>query len=108
MAQFFLVITTFPDRKSAEKICKILINENLAACCQITSSITSIYWWNKKIERSKEYLCLIKTEKSVLEDVKKKIISNHPYEVPEIMCFKADDIDKKYAKWIKQTIKKRG
>ncbi|MCX7705521.1 MAG: divalent-cation tolerance protein CutA [bacterium] len=105
MKKYFVVITTFPDRKTAQKICKTLINENLTACCQIFGDITSLYWWKGKIEHSKEVACFFKTEKSVLEKLKKRIKEIHPYEIPEIICLQAKDIDSEYAKWIDDTIK---
>ncbi len=105
MKRYFVIITTFPDKKVAEKVCKILINENLAACCQVTSGITSFYWWKGKIEKSKELLCLIKAEKSVLKKLQKRLKSLHPYEIPEIVCLEIKDIDIDYANWINGVIK---
>ncbi|MCM8759713.1 MAG: divalent-cation tolerance protein CutA [Candidatus Omnitrophica bacterium] len=105
MKKYFVVITTFPEKKTAEKVCKILIKEKLAACCQISDSISSFYWWKGKIEKSREWLCLFKTEKSALKKLKKRLKSLHPYEVPEIVCLEIKDIDNDYAQWINGVIK---
>lgn len=106
MERYLVVLTTFPERKKAESICKTLIREKIAACCQIFG-IKSFYWWKEKIEESKEYLCLIKTEKSMFSKLKKRLISIHPYKVPEIVCLEAKYIEKKYAQWIKETIRRK-
>lgn len=105
MKGYLVVITTFPDRKTAEKVCKTLIKEKLTACCQILDSIKSFYLWKGKIERSKEWLCFFKTEKTVCEKLKKRIKSIHPYEIPEIICLEVKDIDEDYANWIKEVLK---
>jgi len=107
MKKYLLVFTTFPDIGTAEKICEILVKEKLAACCQIIPEITSIYWWDHKVEKSKEYLCLIKTEKSLLEKLTQKILVHHPYEVPEIMSFEINHIEKKYRLWMDEIFKEK-
>ncbi len=105
MAEYFVVITSFPEKMTAEKVCKILINENLTACCQIIEKATSIYVWKGKIEKATEYLCFFKTEKAKLKNLAERIKSLHPYEVPEVVALKASYIDKSYAKWISEVLK---
>ncbi|MCM8821788.1 MAG: divalent-cation tolerance protein CutA [Candidatus Omnitrophica bacterium] len=106
MKRYLVLFTTFPERKTGQKICKTLINENLTACCQIVDGIISFYWWKNKIEKSKECLCILKTEKTMLSKLKKRIKDLHPYEIPEIVVVEAEDIDKDYAHWITSVIRK--
>ncbi|HOK79904.1 MAG TPA: divalent-cation tolerance protein CutA [bacterium] len=107
MKKYLLVFTTFPDIGTAEKICEILVKEKLAACCQIISDIKSVYWWKNKLEKSKECLVLMKTEKSLLKQLTKKILSNHPYQVPEIVSFEISHIEKKYRLWMDEVLKEK-
>lgn len=107
MAKYFVVLTTFPEKTTAEKVCNVLINEKLAACCQILDGMTSLYWWNKKIEKSKECLCLFKTEKSVLGKLKKAVRALHPYKIPEIVCLEIKSIDIEYGQWLYNAIKRK-
>ncbi|MGB9641978.1 MAG: divalent-cation tolerance protein CutA [Candidatus Ratteibacteria bacterium] len=104
MGKYLVVFTTFPDRRTAEKICEMLVKEKLAACCQIISDIKSIYWWKNKLEKSKECLVLIKTEKSLLQQLTKAILSNHPYQIPEIVSFEITYIEKKYRLWMDEIL----
>jgi len=104
MKKYAIVFTTFPDRKTAEKICRKLVEQKLVACSQIINGITSIYHWNKKIEKSKECLCLLKTEKRLFNEVKNAIVSMHPYKIPEIIAVDISHIEEKYRQWIEDTI----
>ena len=58
----FMVQTSCGGKKEAEKIAKILIECNLAACVQV-SEIESFYRWEKELCEDKEYLLTIKTKK---------------------------------------------
>lgn len=104
MSNYIIILTTFPDAKTAKIVCETLIKEKLAACCQIIKGIESIYWWKNKIESSKEYLCFFKTTKPKFKSVRKRIISLHPYQVPEIVSIDIGQIENKYAKWIDETL----
>jgi len=46
--------------KKAKRIADVLIRERIAACVSIYGLIKSIYWWRGNVEKSEEYLLLIK------------------------------------------------
>jgi periplasmic divalent cation tolerance protein len=103
--KYLMVITTTPDKKTARKISKILIEKSLAGCCQITGPIESHYVWKNRAEISKEYLCFIKTSKEKYKNIEKAIKDNHPYEVPEIIAFNITKGLKSYFDWLNEHIK---
>ncbi len=73
--------------------------------CQYCPKIRSIYQWEGKVEQSRETLMLIKTTKTKLEKLQKRIKKMHSYEVPEILVFKIDDGDESYLQWIDSVVK---
>ncbi len=80
---------TFPDKESAQLFCRAVVEEKLAACCNIYP-IQSIYIWQSKLVDEQEYAALMKTMPSKLEPLLSKINSTHPYEVPAVTWAQVD------------------
>jgi len=89
--------------KEAEKICNYLLNKHLIACANYFP-IKSAFWWNGKIENSKEIVSIIKTKKENWPKVQKEIKKLHPYKVPCIMKINLES-NKDYDSWIKTETK---
>ena len=85
-SSYIIIFCTCPDKLIAEKIASQLITKKLAACINIIPTITSIYEWQGKIEKSEEYLLIIKTKAELYEQMQTFICENHPYEIPEIIA----------------------
>ena len=94
-----IIVSTYPDKKSINKISRELVKTRIVACVNITK-ISSIYAWEGKIENTSEYLALFKTTDKNKKILKEKIKSSHPYEVPEIAEINVDSINKPYLKWL--------
>ncbi|BBL34378.1 divalent-cation tolerance protein CutA [Nitrosomonas stercoris] len=99
-AQFLLILTSLPDKTSAQKLAKILIEQRLAACVNILPSCTSIYRWQDQIETANEIPLLIKTVQERYTAIEKLIQSNHPYELPEIIAVPLDSGLPDYLQWV--------
>jgi periplasmic divalent cation tolerance protein len=82
--EFVFVYTTFPDRESAEKMARSLVEAKLAACVNIFPSMTSIYEWEGKIDTAAEHAVFIKTRRALAERAIAAARPLHPYSVP---CF---------------------
>lgn len=50
-----------PDQLCAEKICEELLKDKLIGCGNILPHMTSMYWWEGKIEKSLECVLILKT-----------------------------------------------
>ena len=101
---YLQVFTTIDRSNDAEKISKLLVKNRLAACVQVVGPITSTYWWEGKMEQSKEFLLLVKTRNSAYEKVEQLIIQNHPYEVPEIVAIPITRGSARYLDWIRKEV----
>lgn len=91
------------DRQNAKKLARTLVEEKLAACCNIIP-IGSVYWWKGKIEEAKECLLIAKTLKSREEKLIKRVSEIHTYTTPEILTVRADKCAKKYADYLKESV----
>nr|WP_321467597.1 divalent-cation tolerance protein CutA [uncultured Desulfobulbus sp.] len=99
MTPFIQVVTTFPDRKGAEKLAAHLLETQLAACVQITPC-TSIYRWQGQVEQSDEMVCTIKSRRDLFARLCREIQAMHPYDVPEILASPVVDGGFSYLDWL--------
>ena len=95
-----LVIVTAKDKKEAEKIAQALLKNKLVACANIISGASSFFWWNKKIDNTKEFILFLKTKRSLFGKLTKVVKALHSYEVPEIIAVPIVAGDKNYMDWL--------
>src|SRR6476619_1634173 len=97
-----VVFTTTPDIWEAESLAEKIVNEKLAACVQILPQMTSYYCWEGQVQKEGENLLLIKTIRAKYDELEKFIITNHSYDVPEIVAIDAERISDSYFAWMKE------
>jgi len=96
------VITTTSERSEADSIAAALLKQRLAACVQIGGPIDSSYWWNGRIETSREFVLTIKTRRDLFPQLEVAILALHSYEQPEILAFQAEAATSGYLKWLEE------
>lgn len=95
-----VIFVTAGHKKEAEKIASALIEGKLAACVNIIQSVHSLFWWQGKVDRARELLLIIKTKKTLLPQVIRKVKSLHSYSVAEIIALPIIAGNKEYLKWL--------
>uniref|UniRef100_A0A0R3S2M3 CutA divalent cation tolerance homolog n=1 Tax=Elaeophora elaphi TaxID=1147741 RepID=A0A0R3S2M3_9BILA len=85
-ALYSVVYVTVPNSTVAQQIAREVVKGKYAACVNIVPTITSIYEWENKLEEDKETLLIIKTKSTALNALKAKVLSMHPYKVPEFIA----------------------
>ena len=65
--RYIVVLVTAKDKKEAGKIAKGLLEAKLIACANIVEGVQSLFWWQGKIDSSKEVLLILKTEKYFID-----------------------------------------
>ena len=96
-----VVLTTTPNPEEAEQLARSIVDEKLAACVQILPKMTSVYFWEGKVQTESEYLLLIKTLEEKFDELSDFIKQNHSYEVPEIVAIAAEKVAGDYLNWIR-------
>lgn len=103
--EFIEIIITYPQREKAEETARYLVQTRLAACCQISGPINSIYTWNKKVNEDQEFALTVKTRKDLYEEIEEQVLRTHPYETPQIISFNIIEGLEPYMKWLKDSTK---
>ena len=95
-----VVLTTTPSIAEAESLARKIVESRLAACVQILPAMASVYLWNGSVQSDTEHLLLIKTLAEKYPELKRFIVSNHSYEIPEIVALNAEQVSKSYLGWM--------
>lgn len=97
-----LVYMTFSSMKETEKMAELLIERKLIACANFFP-INSVYRWNNKIQKDKEFVLICKTLDNKYKYIVKVVEMNHSYQIPCIIKIKSKG-NKKFEKWIKNDL----
>jgi periplasmic divalent cation tolerance protein len=97
--QFSVIITTTATKVEADKLARLLLSQQLAACIQV-SQITSYYTWNEAVNVDDEQLLIIKCPKVNFSAIERCIKDNHSYEIPEIVQLPIEAGSAEYLQWI--------
>lgn len=98
--QHRLVYMTASSRQEALAIGRTLVEQRLVACVNILDNMTSIYWWQGKIEEGSEVVLLAKTREEKLPDVIKTVRRLHSYECPCVVAVPITHGFAGYLRWI--------
>lgn len=99
-----LVLTTCPDRETAERLSAMLVEQRLAACVSVGAAVTSSYPWQGSIETESEIPLTIKTTRARVHALKNELVRHHPYEVPEVLVVPVADGLDDYLQWIRDWV----
>lgn len=95
-----IVLTTCPDKETAQTLARTLVEQNLAACVNIIDGIQSIYRWKDDIQDDSELLLIIKSPVECFPALQDRLLELHPYELPEIVTVPVTDGLPGYLDWI--------
>jgi len=98
-----LIYTTCKNKQEAEKIAKHLLEKRLVACA-VDFPAGSSYWWNEKIENSREQILLLKTKDENFMQTKEEIKKIHSYETPCILKLNVE-ANEEYENWLNKEVK---
>jgi periplasmic divalent cation tolerance protein len=94
-----IVLVTAPP-KLADSLARKLLEERLIACANLLPHVTSLYRWQGKVQRGKEVLLVMKTDRRRLKRLHKRVRELHSYVVPEFLVVTIAAADSGYAAWV--------
>lgn len=95
-----VVLMTAPSRDAARTLARALVEEQLAACCNIIDRVESIYRWEGSVEEASEVLVVIKTTAERFEALKERALALHPYDLPELIALPIAAGSPAYLDWL--------
>jgi periplasmic divalent cation tolerance protein len=100
-----LVLTTFPDIDTAQRLAEEMVQAKLAACVNILPAGQSTYVWKGELCKEFEHLAVIKTTENCYKEIENVIQKQHPYELPEIISTPIIMGSKNYLSWLTENTK---
>src|SRR5450432_3715465 len=108
MTDKIVVLSACESHAEAEKIATSVVEKRLAACVNLIPGIESIYRWRGAVERSKEFLLVIKSSRELLPDLQAELLKLHSYEIPEVLAIPIVDGAEDYLNWMEREIQPAG
>ncbi len=91
--------TTVDSEAAAQTLARGLVEQGLAACVQIDSGVHSVYRWEGHLQSECEWRLMVKFAASRSNELLAYLEANHPYDVPEWVVVRAEEVAPKYLKW---------
>lgn len=98
------VVTTAPDASVAGSLAARIVEERLAACANVVPGVTSIFRWEGEVQREDEVLVVFKTTEAGYAALRDRIVSLHPYDVPEVLAFPVSNGSDDYLRWVEREV----
>ena len=99
------ILVTASSEEEARKIADNLLARRKAACVSIVPGISSFFWWQDKRDSAQEHMLIIKTKRSLLDDVIKLVKELHSYQVPEILALPVVGGNPDYLEWLEKEVR---
>lgn len=104
MSEKLVVFVSCAGKEQAEKIAGIVVEERLAACVNVVAGVRSCYVWEGKVTWEEEVLLIVKTTAAAFEELEKRVLELHTYEVPEIVGVRIEAGSEKYLRWMGEMV----
>jgi periplasmic divalent cation tolerance protein len=98
------VLVTAPDEATARTLAEAAVGEGLAACVSLVPGVLSIYRWQGEPRHDAEILLVMKTTAARVEALRERMVSLHPYEVPEVLSLAVEDGHAPYLAWVREEV----
>ena len=100
-----VILITASTEEEAHKIADRLLTQRKAACINIVPAVSSVFWWQGKLESDQESLLIIKTSAGLLDEIVSLVKEIHSYDVPEIIALPIVGGNQDYLEWIEEEVK---
>jgi periplasmic divalent cation tolerance protein len=99
MSHCWVYMTTASDDE-ARRIGRALVEERLAACANVIPGMSSIYWWQGKVDEGQETVLIAKTRQTLVESLTARVKALHSYTVPCVVVLPILGGNADFLKWI--------
>jgi len=100
-----VILITASTEEEARRIADGLLTHRKAACVNIVPGVTSVFWWQDKLDSEQENLLIVKTKASLLNEIVTLVKEIHSYDVPEVIALPIVGGNQDYLQWIGNEVK---
>ena len=81
-----LIYVTASSEQEAHKIGGTVVAERLAACANLLPGMTSMFWWEGRVQEDREVTIILKTRDDLVGRLTDRIRELHSYDCPCIVA----------------------
>jgi periplasmic divalent cation tolerance protein len=101
----YLQVTTVADgQEVATNLAQSAVAACLAASAHIVGPVTSVFWHHGQLGNGQEWQVVLKTTSHRYFDLRRHLLSEHPWDNPEITAVEIVDGTEPYFDWLKKTV----
>lgn len=100
-----VLVTTWPTTEKAAEVARILVEEQLCACVNLVPAVRSIYRWQGAVSDETEALAIMKTTRRRYDALAARVVSLHPYDVPELIALQPVGGHAPYFAWLADAVR---
>ncbi len=100
-----VVLITTGTVEEARRTAELLLNQRKAACVNIVPGVSSLFWWQDKLDSAQESLLIVKTRASLLNEIVTLVTQIHSYDIPEIIALPILGGNQDYLEWIDKEVR---
>ena len=104
MTDKIVVLSSCGSAGEAESLAESLIEKRLAACVSILPGVQSVYHWQGAVQRTSEFLLIIKSTRALFPRLREELLRMHSYETPEVLALTVVDGSARYLEWIDREV----
>jgi periplasmic divalent cation tolerance protein len=98
-----VVLITAGDRDEAERVARALLEAKLAACVNLLPGVTSLFWWEGRIDLAEEVLLVVKSRRALFPQLLETVRAVHSYETFAAVAMPIDAGSPEYLRWIRES-----
>jgi periplasmic divalent cation tolerance protein len=98
--EYCVVFITTESEEQGRAIAERLLERRLCACVNVVPRVHSRFWWQGQLDEAGESLLVVKTRRSVLDELGRVVREAHSYDVPEIIALPIIWGSPSYLDWI--------
>ena len=96
------VYVTAANKAEATSIGRALVEERLAACANVLDNMTSLYYWEGKLQEDSEAVLIAKTREDLVERLIERVKTLHSYDCPCVVSWSLQAGNPAYLDWIRE------
>ncbi len=100
----YWVYVTCASEAEARHIAQAAVTQRLAACANIIPGMTSMYWWEGKVQHDAETVLVLKTTPDAYPRLERLVVDLHSYSVPCVLAVPVMQGNPPYIEWVHQNV----
>ncbi|WP_235926361.1 divalent-cation tolerance protein CutA [Actinokineospora pegani] len=104
MSNFLQVTTVADSQEAAARLARSAVGAHLAASAQVIGPVMSVFWHHGELGDGQEWQVVLKSTMSRYADLRDHLLSEHPWDNPEITAVEMIDGTEAYFYWLRNTV----